>query len=63
MLSNWNYSQVTFTMYIKLIYFYSVIFAGFSSDSVASRILDANCKLVITSDGVINNFLIFIKKI
>jgi acetyl-CoA synthetase len=29
---------------------HSVVFAGFSSDSLAARIQDANCKIVITSD-------------
>jgi acetyl-CoA synthetase len=30
---------------------HSIIFAGFSSTALASRINDANCKVVITSDG------------
>jgi len=30
---------------------HSVIFAGFSSSAVASRITDSGCKMVITSDG------------
>jgi len=30
---------------------HSVVFAGFSSSAVASRILDCDCKMVITSDG------------
>ena len=31
---------------------HSVIFGGFSAESLASRILDAKCRLVITADGV-----------
>ena len=31
---------------------HSVIFGGFSAESLASRILDAKCKVVITADGV-----------
>ncbi|MEX1187998.1 MAG: acetate--CoA ligase [Bacteroidia bacterium] len=31
---------------------HSVIFAGFSAQSVADRVNDSNCKLVITSDGL-----------
>lgn len=27
-------------------------FAGFSGDSIADRILDCNCKLLVTCDGV-----------
>jgi hypothetical protein len=34
------------------LYLNSVIFAGFSSDALADRIIDASCKLVITSDEV-----------
>lgn len=30
---------------------HSVIFAGFSADSIRDRVLDADCRLVITSDG------------
>ena len=30
---------------------HSVVFAGFSADSLRTRIVDADCKLVITSDG------------
>ncbi|MGI9609773.1 MAG: acetate--CoA ligase [Acidimicrobiia bacterium] len=30
---------------------HSVVFGGFSSDALASRILDADCRLVITQDG------------
>jgi acetyl-CoA synthetase len=30
---------------------HSVVFAGFSSGSLADRINDANCKLLITADG------------
>jgi acetyl-CoA synthetase len=30
---------------------HSVVFAGFSASAVASRILDSECKMVITSDG------------
>jgi len=30
---------------------HSVVFAGFSSESLATRINDANCKMVLTSDG------------
>jgi acetyl-CoA synthetase len=30
---------------------HSVVFAGFSALAVASRIIDSNCKMVITSDG------------
>ncbi|CAM3849293.1 acetyl-coenzyme A synthetase [Flavobacterium branchiophilum NBRC 15030 = ATCC 35035] len=30
---------------------HSVVFAGFSSSAVASRIMDSECKMVITSDG------------
>lgn len=30
---------------------HSVVFAGFSSSALASRILDSDCKIVITSDG------------
>lgn len=31
---------------------HSVVFAGFSSDALAERIVDAKCKLLITADGV-----------
>ena len=31
---------------------HSVVFAGFSGDSIADRILDCNCKLLITCDGL-----------
>ncbi|XP_074598867.1 acetyl coenzyme A synthase [Brevipalpus obovatus] len=31
---------------------HSVIFAGFSGDAIAERILDSNCKLLVTCDGV-----------
>lgn len=31
---------------------HSIVFAGFSSDSLAERIKDAKCKMVITADGV-----------
>lgn len=27
-------------------------FAGFSSDALAERIIDANCKILVTADGV-----------
>ena len=30
---------------------HSVVFAGFSSSALTSRINDCNCKMVITSDG------------
>jgi acetyl-CoA synthetase len=30
---------------------HSVVFAGFSASAVASRIIDSECKMVITSDG------------
>lgn len=30
---------------------HSVVFAGFSSSAVSTRINDLNCKMVITSDG------------
>ncbi|CAJ0941981.1 unnamed protein product, partial [Mesorhabditis belari] len=30
---------------------HSVVFAGFSADSLASRIVDAKCKILITADG------------
>jgi acetyl-CoA synthetase len=30
---------------------HSVVFAGFSAPAVASRIIDSECKMVITSDG------------
>jgi acetyl-CoA synthetase len=31
---------------------HSVIFAGFSSDAVRDRILDADCQIIITADQV-----------
>lgn len=31
---------------------HSVVFAGFSSDALAERIVDAKCKILITADGV-----------
>ncbi|RWS27126.1 acetyl-coenzyme A synthetase: cytoplasmic-like isoform X1, partial [Leptotrombidium deliense] len=31
---------------------HSVVFAGFSGDAIAERIIDCNCKLLITCDGV-----------
>ncbi|KAJ8305858.1 hypothetical protein KUTeg_016403 [Tegillarca granosa] len=31
---------------------HSIVFAGFSSESLAERILDASCRAIITSDGV-----------
>ncbi|GFW82690.1 acetyl-coenzyme A synthetase, cytoplasmic [Trichonephila clavipes] len=31
---------------------HSVVFGGYSSDSLAERILDGNCKIIVTADGV-----------
>jgi acetyl-CoA synthetase len=30
---------------------HSVVFGGFSARSIADRIVDAECKLIVTSDG------------
>lgn len=31
---------------------HSVVFAGFSAESLAARIVDAKCRILITADGV-----------
>ena len=41
-----------------------VKFAGFSAQSLADRIIDANCKLLVTADGTVRgNKLIKLKDI
>ncbi|XP_054161273.1 acetyl-coenzyme A synthetase, cytoplasmic-like [Oppia nitens] len=43
---------------------HTVVFAGFSSQSLADRIIDANCRLLVTADGTVRgNKLIKLKDI
>src|SRR6202789_1098439 len=42
---------VTMLAIVRLGAMHSVIFAGFSADSLSSRILDSDCQVVVTADG------------
>ena len=42
---------VTMLAIVRLGAVHSVIFAGFSADSLSSRILDSDCQVVVTADG------------
>ena len=42
---------VTMLAIVRLGAVHSVIFAGFSAESLSSRILDSDCQVVVTADG------------
>jgi acetyl-CoA synthetase len=54
MCTNWSSAQVKFSSCVCAACNVqcSVVFAGFSAESLADRIIDASCKIVITADEV-----------